>query len=68
MPTGRGAVEVRLDNGIDDLGGIVREFDAAGIELASLVLNEPTLDDVFLAKTGRHLEGEGVEGAGEEES
>jgi ABC-2 type transport system ATP-binding protein len=68
MPTGRGAVEVRLDHGIDDLGGIVREFDAAGIELASLVLNEPTLDDVFLAKTGRHLEGEGVEGAGEEES
>jgi ABC-2 type transport system ATP-binding protein len=68
MPTGRGAVEVRLDHGIDDLGGIVREFDAAGIELASLVLNEPTLDDVFLAKTGRHLEGEGAEGTGEGES
>ena len=62
VPTGRGAVEVRLDHGIDDLGAIVREFDSAGIELASLVLNEPTLDDVFLAKTGRHLEGEGSEG------
>ena len=65
VPTGRGAVEVRLDHGIDDLGAIVREFDAAGIELASLVLNEPTLDDVFLAKTGRHLEGEGTGEEGE---
>ena len=38
---------------------LARAFDAADIELASLVLNEPTLDDVFLAKTGRHLEGAG---------
>lgn len=67
IPAGRGASEVRLNHGIDDLGAIVREFDAAGIELASLVLNEPTLDDVFLAKTGRHLEGEGDPGVGEGE-
>ena len=45
--------------GVDELVGIVRAFDTASIELASLVLNEPTLDDVFLAKTGRHLEGAG---------
>lgn len=66
VPAARGVVEIRLDHGIDDLGAIVREFDAAGVELASLVLNEPTLDDVFLAKTGRHLEGEGSEGDEEE--
>ena len=68
LPAGRGAVEVRLDRGVDELGAIVRELDAAGIALASLVLNEPTLDDVFLAKTGHHLEGEadsGDEGGGQ---
>jgi ABC-2 type transport system ATP-binding protein len=58
---GSGAIEVRLDQGSEGLVGIVRAFDAAGIELSSLVLNEPTLDDVFLAKTGRHLEGAGEE-------
>jgi ABC-2 type transport system ATP-binding protein len=62
IPSGRDRTEVRLNHGIDDLGSIVREFDGAGIELASLVLNEPSLDDVFLAKTGRHLEGEGDSG------
>lgn len=67
MAGNRGTVEVRLSEGIDELVGIVRAFDAAGLELASLVLNEPTLDDVFLAKTGRHLEG-AVEADTSEES
>ena len=66
MAGGRGTVEVRLETGIDELAAIVREFDSAGIELASLVLNEPTLDDVFLAKTGRHLEGAGEGDTSEE--
>jgi len=59
VPAARDALGIRLAEGIDDLVGIVRAFDTANIELASLVLNEPTLDDVFLAKTGRHLEGAG---------
>jgi len=59
VAAGRDALGIRLNEGIDELVGIVRAFDAADIELASLVLNEPTLDDVFLAKTGRHLEGAG---------
>ncbi|MBU3690644.1 MAG: ATP-binding cassette domain-containing protein [Solirubrobacterales bacterium] len=62
LPAEKGTVEVRLDRGVDELGAIVRELDAAGIGLASLVLNEPTLDDVFLAKTGHHLEGEALPG------
>ena len=66
LPAGRGAVEVRLDRGVDELGSIVRELDGAGIALASLVLNEPTLDDVFLAKTGHHLEGEALAGDDEQ--
>jgi ABC-2 type transport system ATP-binding protein len=56
---GTGAIEVRLNADSGGLVGVVRAFDSAGIELSSLVLNEPTLDDVFLAKTGRHLEGAG---------
>jgi ABC-2 type transport system ATP-binding protein len=59
VPAARDALGIRLNEGIDELVGIVRAFDSANIELASLVLNEPTLDDVFLAKTGRHLEGAG---------
>jgi len=66
MAGNRGTVEVRLNEGIDELVGIVRAFDAASLELASLVLNEPTLDDVFLAKTGRHLEGAGDDDTSEE--
>ena len=63
VPAAGEALGVRLSEGIDELVGIVRAFDEAEIELASLVLNEPTLDDVFLARTGHHLEGD--EGAGD---
>ncbi|MGK2955889.1 MAG: ATP-binding cassette domain-containing protein [Solirubrobacterales bacterium] len=59
VPAAGDILAIRLNEGIDELVGIVRAFDAANIELASLVLNEPTLDDVFLAKTGHHLEGAG---------
>lgn len=53
-----GAVAVRVTSpdGVD-LAGIVRAIDEAGIGIAQLVVHEPTLDDVFLAKTGRKLEG-----------
>ncbi|MBK5232665.1 MAG: ATP-binding cassette domain-containing protein [Thermoleophilia bacterium] len=65
VPAARDILAIRLNEGIDELVGIVRAFDAADIELASLVLNEPTLDDVFLEKTGRHLEGSGEADSGE---
>ena len=41
----------------DDLADVVRALDARGLEVAHLQLHAPTLDDVFLAKTGRSLEG-----------
>ncbi|HKJ37063.1 MAG TPA: ATP-binding cassette domain-containing protein [Solirubrobacterales bacterium] len=59
------AVGVRLAPGNDGLAGVIRALDAEGIELAHLQLHEPTLDDVFLEKTGRTLEG-ADEGAGPE--
>jgi daunorubicin resistance ABC transporter ATP-binding subunit len=37
--------------------GVLRELDVAGLSPASLALHEPSLDDVFLALTGRHAEG-----------
>jgi ABC-2 type transport system ATP-binding protein len=57
-----GAVAVRFGNG-DDLTDVVRAFDSEGIRVAKLTVHEPTLDDVFLAKTGRSLEGAGEDGA-----
>jgi ABC-2 type transport system ATP-binding protein len=53
-----GAVAVRL-TGDDDLTDVVRALDRDGLEVANLHLHAPTLDDVFLAKTGRTLEGAG---------
>ncbi len=41
------------------LADVVRALDAQGIEVAHLQLHAPTLDDVFLAKTGHSLEGAG---------
>jgi ABC-2 type transport system ATP-binding protein len=51
------AVAVRLERGVGDLAGIVRALDAEGITVENLQLHAPSLDDVFLAKTGRSLEG-----------
>jgi ABC-2 type transport system ATP-binding protein len=52
---------VRLRSGADELAEIVRALDAAGIAIANLQLHSPSLDDVFLAKTGRSLEGAAVD-------
>jgi len=57
---------VRLNDGASDVAGIVRALDAASIHVHQLRLREPTLDDVFLEKTGRSLEGSG-DGDDEEE-
>jgi ABC-2 type transport system ATP-binding protein len=48
---------VRLRTGETDLAGVVRALDSAGIKVENLQLHQPSLDDVFLAKTGRSLEG-----------
>ncbi len=42
---------------------IVRALDAEGLKVEHLQLHQPTLDDVFLAKTGRSLEGAAEEEA-----
>ena len=60
-PAGPGGVAVRLDEGTGELAAVVRALDAEEIEVANLEIHAPTLDDVFLAKTGRRLEGAGDE-------
>jgi ABC-2 type transport system ATP-binding protein len=48
---------VQLAGGESELAEVVRALDSAGIAIESLNLHAPSLDDVFLAKTGRSLEG-----------
>ena len=56
-------VAVRLSSADGELAEVVRAVDAEGVRLAHIQLHAPTLDDVFLAKTGRSLEGAGDEEA-----
>ena len=51
-----GAVAVRLGGAVDQLPEIVRALDAENLAVTDFRLHAPTLDDVFLAKTGRKLE------------
>jgi ABC-2 type transport system ATP-binding protein len=48
---------VRLSGGESELAEVVRALDAEGIAIEHLQLHAPSLDDVFLTKTGRSLEG-----------
>ena len=50
-------VAVRLAGGESELAEVVRALDAEGIAIEHLQLHAPSLDDVFLTKTGRSLEG-----------
>jgi ABC-2 type transport system ATP-binding protein len=59
VPGSPGAVAVRLRGGPDELTDVVRALDAENVKIANLELHAPSLDDVFLAKTGRSLEGSG---------
>ena len=58
-------VLVEVEHGAADIPRVVRALDDAGIAVESLELVRPTLDDVFVAKTGHHLEAEGEESAEE---
>ncbi|MBF6555853.1 MAG: ATP-binding cassette domain-containing protein [Acidimicrobiales bacterium] len=51
-------VEVTVDNGPESAMAGLRFLDQAGIIPAAFTLREPSLDDVFLALTGRRTENE----------
>ena len=57
LPERDGKVLVELAEGAAGVAAVVRALDEAGLMVESLELVEPTLDDVFVAKNGEHLEG-----------
>ena len=57
LPPKDGVVMVALEQGAAGIAPIIRALDEAGITVQDLHLVQPSLDDVFLEKTGRHLEG-----------
>src|SRR5690349_10742901 len=48
-------VRLNVDAGDSAIPQIMRALDGAGIKLETIGLHRPTLDDVFLTKTGRSL-------------
>jgi ABC-2 type transport system ATP-binding protein len=61
LPSRDGAVLVELEGGASAVAPVVRALDEAGLTVEALDLVEPSLDDVFVAKTGHHLEPEDAE-------
>ena len=55
LPAAGGSVAVRLADARGGLPEAVRRLDAAGVAAEGLELTQPSLDDVFLAATGRRL-------------
>ena len=55
LPSSSRTVSIRLPDGAAGLAPAVRALDEAGIAVAKIDMHEPSLDDVFLAKTGRSL-------------
>ncbi|HXE98875.1 MAG TPA: ATP-binding cassette domain-containing protein [Solirubrobacterales bacterium] len=56
LPSKDGAVLVELERGAAEIAPVVRALDEAGLIVEALDLVEPSLDDVFVAKTGHRLE------------
>lgn len=54
------AVTIRASRGSERLPALLREFDRRGVAVASASVSRPTLDDVFLALTGRSLREDGL--------
>src|SRR4051812_27171734 len=50
-------LSVSIAGGASAIAPVVRALDEAGLTVAALELVEPSLDDVFVEKTGHHLEG-----------
>ena len=51
-----GLIRIKSHEGTHVLIGVLRELDAGGLEPDQLAVREPSLDDVFLALTGKHAE------------
>jgi len=56
VDAGRRYVGAAVAGGPGLLADVVRDFDAAGVQVDELGLHRPTLDDVFLTLTGHAAE------------
>jgi ABC-2 type transport system ATP-binding protein len=55
LPAKDGKLLVELAGGAAEVAKVVRALDDGGVLVESLDLVEPTLDDVFVEKTGEHI-------------
>ncbi|MFG1603019.1 ATP-binding cassette domain-containing protein [Actinoplanes sp. NPDC049265] len=55
IETSEDGVRLYVDDGAAAIPLILRALDAASVELGAIELHRPSLDDVFLTKTGRSL-------------
>jgi len=62
LPARDGILMVEVERGSSEIGPIIVALNQEGLEVESLDLVQPTLDDVFVQKTGQHLEGASEEG------
>jgi ABC-2 type transport system ATP-binding protein len=51
-----GNASVRLERGAEVLTQVLRALDDDGLNVRNIELHQPSLDDVFLSKTGRKLD------------
>jgi ABC-2 type transport system ATP-binding protein len=68
LPARDGTLMLEVEHGALEIGAIVMALNDAGLSVESLDLVQPTLDDVFVHKTGQHLEGSEQEAKGAEAS
>ncbi len=57
VPARPGALAIRVEDATSGLVEIMRALAANGLALGHVEVRQPSLNDVFLAKTGRSLEG-----------
>ena len=57
LPARDGILMVEVERGSSEIGPIIVALNQEGLEVESLDLVQPSLDDVFVQKTGQHLEG-----------
>jgi ABC-2 type transport system ATP-binding protein len=55
LETGDDNIRLYVEDGATAIPHVLRALDSGGIKLNSIELHRPSLDDVFLAKTGRSL-------------
>lgn len=59
ISTSGSVLRVTVEEGDRAIADVIRALDASGINLRSISLARPSLDDVFLTLTGRSLREEG---------